>query len=116
MILEALFCFSVKTNKGVDHLKILAGVDKAAEETAKKRSSEIDRRILQLTFDALDEDHAREQFFEAVPGFYSSNVAKHPQLDPSFLFRFKFRRTLEEFLDRECRPGPVRSPNSFQNP
>jgi len=97
MISRALFCFGVETNKRFDRL---AGVDKAAEETAKKRSSEIDRRALQLTFDSLDEDHAREQFFDAVPGFYRSNVVKHPQLGLSFLFQFKFRRTLDEFLDR----------------
>lgn len=97
MVSRGFFCFGVETNKRVDRL---AGVDKAAEETAKKRSSAIDRRVLQLTFDALDEDHAREQFFDAVPGFYRSNVVKHPQLDLSFLFQFKFRRTLDEFLDR----------------
>ena len=108
MISEVLFvmvfCFSVKINRRVGDLSyqcrkwIVGCVEKAAEETAKKRSSEIDPCILQLT-KPLGEDHAREQFFEAIAGFFSSNVVKDPQAELPLVFRFKFRQTLDEFLD-----------------
>jgi hypothetical protein len=116
MISEVLFvmvfCFSVKINRRVGDLSyqrrkwIVRGVEKAAEESAKKRSSEIDPCILQST-EPLGEDHAQEQFFEAIPGFFSSDVVKDPQADLPLVFRFKFRQTLDEFLDHTLSSSSV---------
>ena len=55
------------------------GVAKTAQETASASSAEIDRRVLRRTFDALDEDHELEQFFECIPGFCSSEVVDDPK-------------------------------------
>ncbi|KAI0245876.1 hypothetical protein BJV78DRAFT_1287035 [Lactifluus subvellereus] len=55
------------------------GVVKTAQETASASSAEIDRRVLRRTFDALDEDHELEQFFECIPGFCSSKVVDDPK-------------------------------------
>jgi hypothetical protein len=55
------------------------GVVKTAQETASVSSAEIDRRVLRRTFDALDEDHELEQFFECVPSFCSSKVVDDPK-------------------------------------
>jgi hypothetical protein len=51
---------------------LLKGVEKKAEEEVKKRSSEIDRRILRWTISALGDDDSLEKFFEAIPGFFDS--------------------------------------------
>jgi Family of unknown function (DUF6535) len=61
------------------HGRLLGGVVKTAQETASKLAAEIDGRVLSWTFDALDEDHELEQFFEGIPGFCSSNVVHNPQ-------------------------------------
>jgi hypothetical protein len=42
-------------------------------------SGEIDCHVLKWTFDALDEDHELEQFFEAVPAFCTSQVVHEPR-------------------------------------
>ena len=112
MISEVLFvmvfCFSVKINRRVGDLSyqcrkwIVRGVEKAAEEIAKKRSSDIDPCIVQST-EPLGEDHAQEQFFEAIPSFFSSDVqyrtTKHDKFDSA---RNRFFRG-------------NRMPGSFQN-
>ena len=54
------------------------GMQKTAEETALKSSSEIDTRAFKWTFDCLDEDHELESFFSGLPGFRSSKVVKDP--------------------------------------
>lgn len=77
VLFVVVFCFSVKINRRVGGLSyqcrkwIVRGVEKAAEEIAKKRSSDIDPCILQST-EPLGEDRAREQFFEAIAGFKRS--------------------------------------------
>jgi hypothetical protein len=55
---------------------MLGGVEKAAEEDASKRSSEIDGRILGWTIRALGDDESLEKFFEAIPGFFNSKLVK----------------------------------------
>ena len=52
------------------------GMQKTAEETALKSSSEIDARAFMWTFDCLDEDHELESFFSGLPGFRSSKVVE----------------------------------------
>ena len=58
---------------------ILGGIEKAAEETTSKRSSEINGCIVEWTVDTLSEDDALEKFLEAIPGFYQSGVIEHLQ-------------------------------------
>ena len=59
--------------------RFLGGIRKAVETTAWRLSAEIDSRVLEWTFDALDEDHEIERFFEGIPGLYDSRVLKDPQ-------------------------------------
>ncbi len=59
--------------------RFLGGIRKAVENTAWKLSAEIDSRVLEWTFDALDEDREFERFFEGIPGLYASRVVKDPQ-------------------------------------
>jgi Family of unknown function (DUF6535) len=53
---------------------MLGGVERAAEETASERSSEIDIRIFDWTIGALGDDISLEKFFEAIPGFVNSKL------------------------------------------
>ena len=55
---------------------MLGGVEKAAEEVASKRSSEIDVRILGWTISALGDDDSLEKFFEAIHGLFDSTLVK----------------------------------------
>ncbi|KAI0247171.1 hypothetical protein BJV78DRAFT_955483 [Lactifluus subvellereus] len=78
-------CFSYETWNRFDDLmhtcreRLWWGAAKRAQETASASSAEIDRRVLRRTFDALDEDHELEQFFECIPGFCSSKVVDDPK-------------------------------------
>jgi hypothetical protein len=56
--------------------RLLWGVEKAAEEMASELSSEIDVRILGWTISALGDDDSLEKFFEAIPGFFHSELVK----------------------------------------
>ena len=53
---------------------ISAGMEEAAEETAKEQTSKIDLRILNWTFSdsLLGDDSLLEKFFEAIPGLFDS--------------------------------------------
>jgi hypothetical protein len=53
---------------------MLGGVERAAEETASKRLSEIDIHILDWIIGALGDDVSLEKFFEAIPGFINSKL------------------------------------------
>ena len=55
------------------------GVEKAAEDMASERSSEIDLHILGWTISALGDDDSLETFFEAIPGFFNSKVVNNVQ-------------------------------------
>ena len=59
--------------------RLWRGVVKTAQETASVLSAKNDRRVLRRIFDALDEDHELEQFFECIPGFCSSEVVDDPK-------------------------------------
>ena len=72
-------CFSVATWRRLEGLKSYSGlfsqgIAKAAEETARKLSSEIDWRVLIWTLESLDEEHELERFFSGLPGFWNSRV------------------------------------------
>jgi hypothetical protein len=67
---------------------MLGGVEKAAEETASERSSEIDNidiLILDLTINALGDDDSLKNFYGAipgqVPGILNSKLVKHLERD-----------------------------------
>ncbi|KAH9963057.1 hypothetical protein BGW80DRAFT_1255515 [Lactifluus volemus] len=44
-------------------------------------SAEIDGHVLKWTFEALDEDHELEQFFEAIPAFFAGIIASVRERD-----------------------------------
>jgi len=75
----------------------LPGASKAAEEIALKSSSDLDAMILERVFISLDDDPAREEFFDAIPGFCSSKLVTVPFLSH---VQTKFQQVLDGFLDR----------------
>jgi hypothetical protein len=98
-----LHCVSDNTRKRYYDLSnrysegILRGKRKTADEFTSKRSSEIDVLILRRILLTLDEDHALENFFDAIPGFCKSKLSVMPL---SSLVRTKLRPALDGFLDR----------------
>ena len=80
--------------------RLLGRIERNTVTEASKpdRSREIDASILDSTIDSLHDDHDKEQFFEAIPGFYYSEVGKN--CCPRQLFSNKFLGSLDEFLDR----------------
>jgi len=79
--------------------RLFDGVGNTVERIALQLPSEIDFRVLQSTFDALEEDGARSRFFAAIPGFFSTHV-EIPQEHLPDEFRIKFRKAMDGFLDR----------------
>ena len=75
-------------------------IRKIVEETALQRPSMIDIHVLESIFDALGEDRAQDEFLGAIPGFFDSELVHVSKEDLSDEFRNKFRRALNEFLDR----------------
>jgi hypothetical protein len=71
-----------------------------AEKVAWRQASEIDVRVLQTTFNALDEAGAQEEFFGAIPGFFESKLVNVLEEHLTDDFRDKFRQALYRFLDR----------------
>jgi hypothetical protein len=76
---------------------ILVGKEKTADGITSEPSLEIDDLILERILLTLDEDHALEKFFDAIPGFCNSKLSVMPL---SFLVRTKLRPALDGFLDR----------------
>ena len=86
---------------------MLGTMEKAAEETVSKRSSEIDIRIFDWTLGVLGEDDSLEKFFEAVPGFFSSKLVKGLESGlPDDIF-YRFWTIMNEFLDRTLSSNSV---------
>jgi hypothetical protein len=79
---------------------MFGGVEKAAEETASKRSSEIDIRILDWTVSTLGDDDSLRNFVESIPGFFSSKMLEHLKGDIPRTLREKFVGLLHEFWER----------------
>jgi hypothetical protein len=75
----------------------IEGKTKSVEEEALKSSSTVDTEVLEKTLLALDEDHSLEAFFDAIPGFWNSNLVQKP-LDDGV--RTNLRGSLAGFLDR----------------
>jgi hypothetical protein len=86
---------------------MLGGVEKAAEDMASERSSEIDVRILGWTISALGDDDSLEKFFEAIPGLFNSKLVKHLQRDfPETLLK-TFWLALDGFMGRTLSSNSV---------
>ena len=78
------------------------GVEKAADETASERSSEIDLHILDWTISTHGDgdDNSLKRFFEAIPGFFNSKLVNCLERDfPDELLR-KLKDELVGFLRR----------------
>ena len=71
-------------------------IRKIAEETVLRRSPEIDFHVLESIFDSLGEDGSWERFFEAIPGFFESELVT--VILPNE-FRHRFSQALSGFLD-----------------
>ena len=78
------------------HKRFSEDIRKTAEDTALRQSGEIDVHVLETTFDSLGEDGAWERFFDAIPGFFDSELVT--AILPNE-FRHKFSQALIEFLD-----------------
>ena len=78
----------------------IGGMEKAAEESASERSSEIDVQIFDWTISALGDDDSLKRFLEAIPGFFNSKLVNHLESDvPEELLK-KFKGALHGFLGR----------------
>ena len=95
--------FSHETQRRFLHLRnryhgwFFGGLEKAADETASKRSTDIYLRILDWTMDALGEDATLEKNFEDIPGFFNSKLVNHRK-QYFFAPSAKFQETLDGFL------------------
>ena len=79
---------------------LVQGMQKTAEETALKTSSDIDARAFMWTLDCLDEDHELERFFSSLPGFRRSTVVKDPVPSLTEEDIWKLYGALNGLLDR----------------
>ena len=82
------------------HGWILGGVEKAAEETASERTSEIDVQILDWTVSALGDDDSLKNFFETIPRSFSSKMLEHLKSDIPSTLREKILLALRGFCER----------------
>ena len=85
-----------------DHYQgwILGGVEKAAEETALERPSDIDVQILDWTISALGDDESLKSFFEAIPRSFNSKMLGHLKSDIPWTLRRKIVWAMYGFCDR----------------
>ena len=99
-------CWSYRTFSRCEDLRdryrrwMLRGVEKVAEETASERSSEIDHQILDWTISALGDDDSLNRFFEAIPGFFNSNLVDHLKREFPVKLVKKFKDSMDGFLSR----------------
>ena len=76
------------------------GVECMANHDVSGQSCEIDARILEWTIDTLGEDDTLEKFFETIPGYFKSDVAKDLRQSLSTMVERNTLWTLWEFLGR----------------
>jgi len=90
-------------------LGVIEGNAKLLREAALKPSSAIDAEVLECMLLVLDDDHALETFFDAVPGFCGSKLVQplHSRV------RIKLQQSLDGFLDRTF--SSRLSPESVRN-
>ena len=87
--------------------RMLRGVLKAAEETTSTQSSDIDLGILDWIMGALGEDETLERFFDAIPGFFNSQIVKNLDGPLPDMVRSKFAESLDGFLTRNLSSNSV---------
>jgi hypothetical protein len=85
--------------------RIFEGMEKAAEQSARKSSPEKDGHILRWTFDALTQDHDLERFFNCILGFYRSDkkVVENPRSSLDSLRFGNLPWAMKGYLDRTRR-------------
>ena len=92
---------------------LVHGIQKTAEETALKLSSDIDARAFMWTFDCLDEDHELERFFSGLPGLRSSNIVHNLLTSLAWDQKWAIRQALTGLLDRtlssDLLPAPIKN-------
>ncbi|KAH9971387.1 hypothetical protein BGW80DRAFT_1322167 [Lactifluus volemus] len=80
--------------------RLVRGIVKTAQDSASKLSGEIDGNVLKWTFDALEEDHELQHFFDGIPGFCDSKVVDDPRASLATLGEFTLGDALSRFLER----------------
>jgi hypothetical protein len=113
--IKPLHGLSIKTKKHHRDLsdRYRAGVEegnaKFFEEACLRPSRKIDAGVLERILLALDEDHALETFFDAVPGFCSSKLVQ-----PLYSrVTTKLQQSLDGFIDRTFSSSLI--PESVRN-
>ena len=76
------------------------GHRKVVQKEILEMSSKIDLRILDWTLHALGGDGSLETFFQSIPGFLGSDLAKNLRKDFSFDLATTFMETLYGFMNR----------------
>jgi hypothetical protein len=85
----------------------LSNIGEAAEEVIANQLSEIDRGIFHWTMDALGDDDTLEKFFDAIPGFLTSNLVMANKDDIKVTFSVKLQDTLDKFIRRTLSSNSV---------
>ena len=83
------------------------GIGKAAEEITSNQSLDIDLGILHWTIGALGGDDTIEKFFDAIPGFFNSEVVQTGKIDSRSGLASDIQRALDGFLNRTLSSNPV---------
>ena len=86
---------------------MLGSVEKKAEKTASKQSSEIDVRILGWTIRALGDDDSLEKFFESIPGLFNSKLVKNLEREFPLTHLKTFWQTLDGLMGRTLSSNSV---------
>ena len=76
---------------------ITRGMEKEAEESARKQSSEIDVHIMEWIISALGDDISLEKFFQTIPGLFRSGLVDIPKNFPQKPFS-EFWPALDTFI------------------
>ena len=102
-VLYPFFVSPVKIlNVGRPAARLLTRLEEKAEEIVLDKSPELDASILESLLVTLGEDSVREKFFEALPGFYDSQVVQvqdvNNNLSPSFFANFQ--SMVNQFVDQ----------------
>ncbi len=92
--------FLFRNSRDRYHSQKSVGIEKAAEETAMKPSSEIDFQILDWTLSALVDDDSLGKYFRNVPGFVKSKIVKIRDSDIPDVHYNRFWEALGGFLRR----------------
>jgi hypothetical protein len=90
--------------------QLIRGMDQTIEEIASKPLPETDARILSWMFETLDDDNQREQFFDCIPGFFSSKSVEEPHRVLDELRHWMFADALSRFLDRSLTSNLLSEP------